>query len=163
MLNENKLSKKLYSSIKEQKNNFIKKSNTEKKKLLLVFKTNLNKSQTILNYQSMDAFKELMAIDYKIIVINITENRVCNKFYFNPYIKIFLNDDYSKHLLIYDSAKLKIVELKNIKSLDIEDYLKNLVGCKKNNSQTISNKERYMYKNDSMFIKSLSFLYSKYF
>ena len=163
LLNENKLSKKLYSSIKEQKNNFIKKSNTEKKKLLLVFKTNLNKSQTILNYQSMDAFKELMAIDYKIIVINITENRVCNKFYFNPYIKIFLNDDYSKHLLIYDSAKLKIVELKNIKSLDIEDYLKNLVGCKKNNSQTISNKERYMYKNDSMFIKSLSFLYSKYF
>ena len=163
LLNENKLSKKLYSSIKEQKNNFIKKSNTEKKKLLLVFKTNLNKSQTILNYQSMDAFKELMAIDYKIIVINITENRVCNKFYFNPYIKIFLNDDYSKHLLIYDSAKLKIVELKNIKSLDIEDYLKNLVGCKKNNSQTISNKERYMYKNDSMFIKSMSFLYSKYF
>jgi hypothetical protein len=163
LLNENKLSKKLYSSIKEQKNNFIKKSNTEKKKLLLVFKTNLNKSQTILNYQSMDAFKELMAIDYKIIVINITENRVCNKFYFNPYIKIFLNDDYRKHLLIYDSAKLKIVELKNIKSLDIEDYLKNLVGCKKNNSQTISNKERYMYKNDSMFIKSLSFLYSKYF
>jgi hypothetical protein len=163
LLNENKLSKKLYSSIKEQKNNFIKKSNTEKKKLLLVFKTNLNKSQTILNYQSMDAFKELMAIDYKIIVINITENRVCNKFYFNPYIKIFLNDDYSKHLLIYDSAKLKIVELKNIKSLDIEDYLKNLVGCKKNNSRTISNKERYMYKNDSMFIKSMSFLYSKYF
>ena len=35
LLNENKLSKKIYSTIKEQKNNFIKKTNTEKKKIII--------------------------------------------------------------------------------------------------------------------------------
>ena len=110
----------------------------------------------------MDALEQLMSINDKIKVINMTENRVCNKYYFNPYIKVFLGDDYSKYILIYDTAKSKIVEFKNIKSLNIENYLKKLLGCKIN-FKAVSNKERHMYKNDSMFIKSMFFLHSKYF
>ena len=146
---------------KKKINPIFKKTNIEKKKLILLKKINLNKSQTILNYQSLDKVRQLLAQNDDIF-IHLTENRVCNKHYFNPYIKIFLNENYEKYFLIYDTDNSNITKAIKLNNHEYEDYLDKQMNCT-NNYQKISDKNKYIGPTDSYFIKLLSLIYNKIF
>ena len=96
------------------------------KKVFFLIEENLDKSKIVASYDTHDHLKEIFFLK-NTHIIKLSAEKVCNKNYFNLYIKDFIDQKYIKATLIYDVNKKQISQ-KRIKPdkyiMYFNDYFK---------------------------------------